>query len=86
VTGTGEPGTGIEICAIKAINEVPPTIKRACVRALLRGATTERRVIREFDIFPPANPSISCARSLPSERIALCHEVIELVWIKILKR
>jgi hypothetical protein len=50
VTGTGEPGTGIAICAIAPINAVPPRIKRACVIAVLFGTKAALRVAVEFAV------------------------------------
>ena len=47
VTGTGEPGTGIAICAIPPINAVPPRIKSAWVIAVLFGTKAALRVAVE---------------------------------------
>ena len=50
VTGTGEPGTGIAICASTARKIVPPAIKVALVRAELRGNTCARRELAGNDM------------------------------------
>ena len=50
VTGTGDPGTGIAICASNERNATPAITKPALVRTVLRGKTAVRSVVVAIDI------------------------------------
>jgi hypothetical protein len=59
VTGTGEPGTGIAICAKAAIAKTPLTTKTAFERAVVRGIRDERSEVADSDIVFPST-DLSC--------------------------
>jgi hypothetical protein len=59
VTGTGEPGTGIAICASAANPSTPPTTKTALDKAVVRGINDERSEVAESDIVFPSS-GLSC--------------------------
>jgi hypothetical protein len=50
VTGTGDPGTGIAICAKAAKPRTPLTTKTACDRAVERGINEARSEVAENDM------------------------------------